>query len=86
MKDEFHFTAPFGFLGRLAECLFLTSYMRRFLTKRAAKLKNMAESKEWRIYLKTNGEQVGTGQPATRPVVQPEGGDKPQPEAEGRSR
>ena len=33
-----------------------------------------------------NAEQTGTGQPATRPVVEPEGGDKPQPEAEGRSR
>ena len=33
-----------------------------------------------------NCEQDGTGQPATRPVVEPEGGDKPQPEAEGRSR
>ena len=31
-------------------------------------------------------EPAGTGQPATRPVVEPEGGDKPQPEAEGRSR
>ena len=29
-------------------------------------------------------EQAGAGQPATRPVVEPEGGDKPQPEAEGR--
>ena len=35
---------------------------------------------------KTNSEQDGTGQPATRPVVQPKGGFKPQPEAEGRSR
>ena len=31
-------------------------------------------------------EQGGTGQPATRPESKPEGGDKPQPEAEGRSR
>jgi hypothetical protein len=31
-------------------------------------------------------EQVGTGQPATRPESKSEGGDKPQPEAEGRSR
>jgi hypothetical protein len=31
-------------------------------------------------------EQAGTGQPATRLVIKPEGGDKPQPEAEGRSR
>ena len=33
---------------------------------------------------KTQSEQAGTGQPATRPVNEPEGGDKPQPEAEGR--
>jgi hypothetical protein len=31
-------------------------------------------------------EQAGTGQPATSPESKPEGGDKPQPEAEGRSR
>jgi hypothetical protein len=30
-------------------------------------------------------EQAGTGKPATRPVLEPEGGDKPQTEAEGRS-
>jgi hypothetical protein len=35
---------------------------------------------------KFGAEQPGTGQPATRPVVEPEGSDKPQPEAEGRSR
>jgi hypothetical protein len=35
---------------------------------------------------KTFVEQVGTGQPATRPESKPEGSDKPQPEAEGRSR
>jgi hypothetical protein len=34
----------------------------------------------------TKGEQVGTGQPATRPESKSEGSDKPQPEAEGRSR
>jgi hypothetical protein len=34
----------------------------------------------------SKAEPVGAGQPATRPVVEPEGGDKPQPEAEGRSR
>ena len=32
------------------------------------------------------GQQPGTGQPATRPVVEPEGGEKLQPEAEGRDR
>jgi hypothetical protein len=34
----------------------------------------------------TKAEQVGTGQPATRPESKSEGSDKPQPEAEGRSR
>ncbi len=34
----------------------------------------------------TQTEQDGTGQPATRPESKPEGSDKPQPEAEGRSR
>ena len=29
-------------------------------------------------------EQTGTGQPATRPVDKPEGGEQPQPDAEGR--
>jgi hypothetical protein len=33
-----------------------------------------------------SGEQAGTGQPATRPESKSEGGEKPQPEAEGRSR
>jgi hypothetical protein len=32
------------------------------------------------------GEQGGTGQPTTRPESKSEGGDKPQSEAEGRSR
>ncbi len=31
-------------------------------------------------------EQAGTGQPTTRPESKSEGGDKPQPETEGRSR
>jgi hypothetical protein len=34
----------------------------------------------------TKAEQVGAGQPATRSESDSEGGDKPQPEAEGRSR
>ena len=35
---------------------------------------------------KIEAEQAGTGQPATRPESKSEGSDKPQPEAEGRSR
>jgi hypothetical protein len=33
-----------------------------------------------------NAQQTGTGQPATRSQSKSEGGDKPQPESEGRSR
>jgi hypothetical protein len=35
---------------------------------------------------KQEAEQAGTGQPATRSQLKSEGSDKPQPEAEGRSR
>ena len=35
---------------------------------------------------KKKAQQAGAGQPATRPELKSEGGDKPQPNAEGRSR
>lgn len=63
MKDEFRFSAPFGFLGRIAEGFFLTGYMRRFLAKRAAELKAIAESEAWRNYLEKKGEQASAGNP-----------------------
>lgn len=43
MTDELDFEAPLGPLGRLAEVLFLTRYMRRFLEARAAFIKARAE-------------------------------------------
>jgi hypothetical protein len=49
--------------------------VRRMMEKRAAHIKATTEA-----------EQAGTGQPATRPESKSEGSDKPQPEAEGRSR
>lgn len=51
MDDRFDFSAPFGPLGRMAEALFLTRYLRRFLAMRNAHLKRVAESEEWRRYL-----------------------------------
>jgi ligand-binding SRPBCC domain-containing protein len=51
MIDDFDFAAPFGPFGRVAEALFLTRYMRRFLLGRNAALKRIAESGEWRRYL-----------------------------------
>lgn len=52
MEDRFEFIAPLGIFGRIAERLFLTAYMRRFLEKRNAVLKGLAESEDWKCYLK----------------------------------
>jgi ligand-binding SRPBCC domain-containing protein len=51
MSDRFEFEAPFGVLGWLVERLFLASYMRRFLIQRNWRLKEMAESEDWKKYL-----------------------------------
>lgn len=52
MRDVFDYDAPLGALGRLANVLFLTSYMRRLLAERNAVVKRVAESDEWRSYVK----------------------------------
>ena len=44
MRDYFRFSAPLGILGRVAEKLFLTAYMERFLEIRNAHLKAAAEA------------------------------------------
>lgn len=44
IKDVFHFEAPLGILGRIANKLVLTKYMTRFLTERNAIIKKYAES------------------------------------------
>jgi ligand-binding SRPBCC domain-containing protein len=44
MVDVFDFNAPLGLLGVLAERLFLTAYLTRFLQTRAQMLKRLAES------------------------------------------
>lgn len=51
MVDDFDFSAPLGPLGRLAEALFLKSYMQKFIVERNAVLKRVAESDEWKKYL-----------------------------------
>ena len=61
MKDEFYFSAPMGILGRIAERLFLTQYMKAFLSKRAIALKSLAESSDWPYYIATKAEQDVTG-------------------------
>jgi ligand-binding SRPBCC domain-containing protein len=51
MKDVFDFRAPWGLLGRLAEVLFLKSYLRRFIEERNDIIKNVAEGEDWKLYL-----------------------------------
>jgi ligand-binding SRPBCC domain-containing protein len=52
MRDRFEFESPVGLLGRIANWLFLTSYLRRFLVRRNEVLKGLAESAEGNRYLR----------------------------------
>ena len=49
--DLFHFEAPFGSLGRLANVLFLTKYMKKLLEQRNKMIKEYAESEKWKFVL-----------------------------------
>ncbi|WP_434425162.1 SRPBCC family protein [Nannocystis pusilla] len=51
MRDRFDFTSPLGPLGRLADALVLTRYMRCFLVERNRVLREIAESDRWREFL-----------------------------------
>ena len=51
VRDVFDFRAPFGPLGWLAERVFLTRYMRHFLSARLNALKQLAESDEWYAFV-----------------------------------
>ncbi len=44
ITDRFDYTAPLGWIGRIADMLFLKSYMRRLLEERARFLKQAAEN------------------------------------------
>ena len=51
LRDVFDYRAPLGPLGWLAERLFLSAYMRRFLLLRMRELKVLAESDGWVRFL-----------------------------------
>lgn len=51
MTDVFDYESPLGFLGRLADRLFLENYMKKLLEKRNETIKEFAESKKWRAVL-----------------------------------
>ena len=49
--DIIHFETPYGIIGKLANSLFLTSYLERFLTKRNEVIKEYAETQKWKTIL-----------------------------------
>jgi ligand-binding SRPBCC domain-containing protein len=51
MTDVFQFESPLGILGEIANRLFLTSYMKKFLAQRNEVIKKYAESELWRKVL-----------------------------------
>ena len=51
VKDVFEYAAPLGFLGKLADFLFLESYMTNFLKERNLVLKDFAETDQWKKVL-----------------------------------
>ena len=51
MRDVFDYAAPLGPLGWIAERVFLTRYMRRFLEERNRELKVVAESEGWAEFI-----------------------------------
>lgn len=54
MADRFDDAAPLGILGRAAERLCLSRYLRRFLVARNLEIKRVAESPDaWRRYLES---------------------------------
>ncbi len=51
MKDVFDYDSPLGFLGNIADALFLESYMRNLLEARNTLIKSVAESDGWKKYI-----------------------------------
>jgi ligand-binding SRPBCC domain-containing protein len=51
MRDVFEFTSPLGFLGKIADVLVLSAYLRRFLEQRGAIVKYYAETDAWQTVL-----------------------------------
>jgi len=51
MIDVFYFESPLAWLGQLANCLFLTAYMRQLLCERNRVIKEFAETEQWKKVL-----------------------------------
>ena len=57
MKDVFDFQSPLGILGKLANTLFLKSYMTNFLKNRNKTIKEFAESGRWKELFPENNRE-----------------------------
>ncbi|PYJ87985.1 MAG: cell division protein [Verrucomicrobia bacterium] len=51
MRDMFNYESPLGFLGRIADRLFLKRYIKQLLVTRNTVIKAAAETDEWRRYI-----------------------------------
>lgn len=51
MIDEFKFEAPYGFIGKLVNYFFLTTYMKQLLEQRNNVIKQYAETHTWKTVL-----------------------------------
>ena len=49
--DKINFETPYGIIGKIANSIFLTSYLEKFLTKRNAVIKDYAETQKWKAIL-----------------------------------
>jgi len=48
MTDFFYYKSPFGFLGKIADKMFLKKYMTELLVERNRIVKEFAESEKWK--------------------------------------
>jgi ligand-binding SRPBCC domain-containing protein len=51
MKDVFEYTAPLGFLGEMADRVFLERYMTNLLKERNELIKRVAEGADWQKFV-----------------------------------
>ena len=49
--DKIKFETPYGIFGKIANRLFLISYLKKFLEKRNAVIKDYAETQKWKAIL-----------------------------------
>jgi ligand-binding SRPBCC domain-containing protein len=51
MQDVFHFETPLGIFGKLANSVFLKSYMKNLLLQQNKVIQSVAQTEEWRKFL-----------------------------------